>query len=172
MEAQEKENILRDLQSGRSELLVALSGMNDTLATRTPSHGKWSVLECVEHLAISEAYLLSQICSSQHSDAPLLNRQREALLVARGSDRTIAISAPEVALPIGRFPTLSDALKHFLESRERTITFVEQNTHDLRLQRTSHPLIGDVNCYELLLMIAVHLRRHVKQIEEIRSVIN
>jgi hypothetical protein len=38
---------------------------------------------------------------------------------------------------------------------------------DLRRELTSHPLIGVVNCYEILLMMAVHLHRHARQIEEI-----
>jgi hypothetical protein len=80
----------------------------------------------------------------------MLNRQREALIVARGLDRTRMVQSPEVGIPTGRFATLSDALRHFLESRERTIRFVENCTDDLRAGLTSHPIIGIVNCYEIL----------------------
>jgi hypothetical protein len=37
-----------------------------------PAPGKWSILECVEHLAVSEDYLFSQITVAQHSDTPRL----------------------------------------------------------------------------------------------------
>ena len=151
MEAQEKEKILGDLRSGRTTLLAVLSDMTEDFAARIPAPGKWSVLEFVEHLAVSEDYLFSQINVSQHSDVSMLNRQREALIVARGLDRTRMVQSPEVGIPTGRFATLSDALRHFLESRERTIRFVENCTDDLRAGLTSHPIIGIVNCCEILL---------------------
>jgi len=168
METREREDLLVKLRIGRSELLAVLADVNDEFAARIPSPGSWSILNCVEHLAISEEYLFSQIGSSQSSDAPPLNRLREAVIVARGMDRTKTVQSPEVGLPIGRFATLSEALQYFLKVRERTIQFVEQCTDDLRCKRTSHPLIGEVNCQEVLLMISVHPRRHVKQIEEIK----
>jgi hypothetical protein len=169
MEAQDKENILADLQSGRKALLAALTGMTEDAAARIPSAGKWSVLECVEHVAASEDYLFSQIIQSQPSDGPMLNKSREALILTRGLDRTVAVSSPEVGRPAGRFATLSEAVQHFFESRDRTIRFVEDCLEDLRSKRTTHPLVGAVNCHEMLLIMAVHPHRHVKQIEEIRA---
>jgi len=60
-------------------------------------------------------------------------------------------------------------LQGFLAARERTIRFVENCNEDLRAQSTTHPILGTVNCYEVLLMIAVHPHRHAKQIAEIKA---
>jgi hypothetical protein len=49
------------------------------------------------------------------------------------------------------------------------VQFAETCQEDLRCKITSHPIIGKVNCYEMLLMIAVHPHRHAKQIEEIKA---
>jgi hypothetical protein len=38
-----------------------------------------------------------------------------------------------------------------------------------RSKLTTHPIVGDVNCYETLLMMAVHSRRHALQVEEIKA---
>jgi hypothetical protein len=172
MEAQDKEKILAELQSGRKALLAVLTGLTEDAAARIPSAGKWSVLECVEHVAVSEDYLFSQIISSQLSDEPLRNTTREALILTRGLDRTIPALSPEVGKPAGRFATLSEALEHFLESRDRSIRFVEECVEDLRSKRTTHPIAGVVNCYEMLLIMAVHTRRHAKQIEEVRAALS
>jgi hypothetical protein len=169
MEAHEKEEILADLENGREALLDVLSGVTEEVAARTPAPGKWSVLECVEHLAISEDYLFSQITASRYSHAAMANKDREALIRSRGLDRTRTVQSPEAGRPTGRFFTLREAVQHFLASRERTIRFVENCGEDLRSRLTSHPIIGTVNCYETLLMIAVHPRRHSKQIEEIKT---
>jgi hypothetical protein len=169
MEAHEKETVLAHLENGRRSLLDALSGVTEDVAAKKPAPGKWSVLECVEHLAISEEYLFSQMSASWPADGAVANRDREALLLSRGADRTRPRQSPEALRSAGRFPTLRDALRHFLAARERTVQFVENCGDDLRSRLTSHPVIGTVNCYENLLMIAMHPQRHAKQIEETKT---
>jgi hypothetical protein len=169
MEPHEKKELLADLESGRQALLDALNGVTEEIAPRTPAPGKWSVLECVEHLVVSEDYLFSQLIASRDSHAAVVNRDREARILSRGLDRTKTMQSPEVGRPAGRFSTLREAVQCYLASRERTIRFVENCNDDLRSKLTSHPLIGAVNCYEMLLIIAVHPHRHSKQIEEIKT---
>jgi len=86
-------------------------------------------------------------------------------------DRTKTVPAPEVAKPTGRFATLAEALRSFLASRNQTIRFVENCSEDLRSKLTSHPLIEQVNCYEMLLIIAVHPTRHAEQIKEMQAAV-
>jgi hypothetical protein len=172
MDSPEKAQLLADLEASRSALTAALSGVSEDLASRAPSPEKWSILQCVEHLAVVEENLLARVAAAQPSDAPPLDPRRETLLATRALDRTRPRQAPEAALPTGRFLTLSAALQHFNQARGRTIHFVEQCTDDLRRRRTTHPIIGDVTCHEVLLIIAAHPLRHVQQIEEIKSSIN
>ena len=127
------------------------------------------MLECVEHLTVSEEYLLSQLASARHSDATSGDREREPRIISLGVDRSKRISCPDVAQPTGRFTTLREALQHFLASRRLTIQFVEHFDDDLRSNVTSHPLVGSVNCYEMLLIMAVHPRRHAEQVKEIQA---
>jgi len=172
MEVEERKSLLADLENGRRALLDVLSGVTEEVASRSPAPGKWSVIECVEHLAIAEDYLFSQIAASCYADAPTLsmpNRNREALILSRGLDRTRTVQSPEGGRPKGRFATLREAVQYFLASRERTVRFVENYSEDLRSKLTSHPIIGTVNCHEMLLMMAVHPHRHSKQIEEIKT---
>jgi hypothetical protein len=168
MEKYEKEKLVADLESGRRILLDALNGVTEDAAARNLP-GRWSILECVEHLVVSEDYLFAQITASHSSPVPMVNEKREALIVARGADRTKPVASPEVGRPAGRFATLADAVQSFLASRQRTIHFVENCDEDLRSKLTTHPLIGNVNAYETLLMIAVHPKRHAEQIKEIKA---
>jgi hypothetical protein len=46
---------------------------------------------------------------------------------------------------------------------------VRDNKDDLRRRIATHPIMGTVNCHEMLLSIAVHTLRHVQQIEEIKA---
>ena len=169
MNADEKGKLLADLERGKQALLDCLAGLTEQAAARKLAPGKWSILECVEHLAISEDYLFMQIEASHDADTQTISRSRESLILERGLDRTRTVESPDVGKPNGRFSTLTDAVQRFLTIRERTVRFVEGCDEDLRCKITSHPIIGTVNCYETLLMIAVHPLRHAKQIEETKA---
>jgi hypothetical protein len=79
------------------------------------------------------------------------------------------MEAPPEGCPSGRFSTLSEAVERFLANRERTMQFVRENKEDLRSRIASHPIMGTVNCHEMLLSIAVHSLRHITQIEEAKA---
>jgi hypothetical protein len=171
MTADEKREILAKLDRGRKALGDAVDGVTAEVAVRPPGPGRWSILECVEHIANSEDHLYGQICEATASAEPVINAKREALIQARGTDRSQRYEAPPVSQPKGRFSTLPAALEHFIESRERTIAFVQGNREDLRARLTTHPILGTLNCYETLLLMAEHPLRHVQQIEEIKSAV-
>jgi hypothetical protein len=173
MTEQEELGVIDSLEKGPVALLQALSGVTEDLSQRAPGPEKWSILECVEHVALSEDYLFSRILAADRADSPLLDEAREARIVARGVDRSRPAKAPEVACPRGTFATLQDAIEHFLAIRVRTLQFARDHARDdLRCRITSAPPFGAVNSYEVLLLMAAHLFRHAKQIEEIKAAFN
>jgi hypothetical protein len=107
------------------------------------------------------------VMTAQRSSEPVINSRRERAIIERGADRSRKVNAPDVALPRGRFLTLREAMGAFVESRDRTIQFVENCCDDLRTLLADHPVVGRVNGHETLLLIAVHPLRHAGQIEEI-----
>lgn len=172
MNEREKQQMLALLDEGRCALLKSLEGVSAEAAFRAPAPGKWAILDCVEHLAVTEDYLFSQVSGAEFFESSNIPPQREALIAERAVDRTRRFESPEVGRPIGRFPNLAAAVEHFLASRERTVRFVETNQEDLRLKVTTHPLIGRANCREILLLMAKHPVRHAQQIDEIKAVSN
>ncbi len=167
MDTRDRTEILDALRRGQQAFLDALNGVPVDLAATRPGPGRWSALECAEHVAVSEDFLFSQLIEARPAGVPVVNHQREAGILARGADRTRPGVSPEVVRPTGRFATLSDALRHFLQSRAETVRFVETCAEDLRARSTTHPLLGPVNGYEILLLMAVHPHRHAKQLDEI-----
>jgi hypothetical protein len=169
MNESERQQILASLEQGSTALLKALDGVTEGMAERSPAPGRWSILGCVEHLVLSEEYLFQQIVSADRSNAPLINERREALMPVRGLDRSRTMECPPAGCPSGLFTKLPEAVERFLALRERTSQFVRDNQADLRCWITTHPIMGTVNCHEMLLSIAVHTLRHVQQIEEIKA---
>jgi hypothetical protein len=166
----EKQQLLRDLRQGREALGNALAGLNETLAKRKPNNGGWSILECMEHMAQSERYLLTRLHAAKLSSQPFEKSRRAAKIAALAADRTRPIEAPSMVQPHGRFATLREAVASFDATRVEVVRYVEQSPDDLHCLPTDHPLIpGPVTCYETLVMIAAHPARHAKQIAEIRK---
>jgi len=169
MNATEQREMLTLLEDGQTGLILALEGVSAEMAARTPAEGAWSILGCVEHLATTEDYLFAQIGAAKESPTPLINPEREAKMLARGTDRSRKIESPAEGHPKGTFASVPAALGHFLQSRRRTMAFVAGNTEDLRTRMTWHPVLKDANVYEMLISLGVHCQRHVKQIEEIKA---
>jgi DinB superfamily len=86
MDAQEKKKMLHDLERGKHVLVDSLASVSEEAAVRLPSPGKWSVLECVEHLAASKDYLF---VASNPTHGPMVNRSRESVILERGLDSLV-----------------------------------------------------------------------------------
>src|ERR1700761_7913841 len=116
MNEAEKLEVLRKLQAGRDALGEALAGVDDAMAARKPASDGWSILDCVEHVVITEGYLLSRLQAATLTDQPFEKWRRETKIAGLASDRTRRIEAPEQAHPHGRYRTLNDALAAFDET--------------------------------------------------------
>src|SRR4051812_5652886 len=166
MNPTERLELLEDLRSGKMAIAAALAGVSEEIARRKPGDERWSILECMEHVALAEAHMLRQTMTSTTAAEPRQNAIRERAIRERATDRTRRVKAPEVAEPSGRYLTLLEAVEAFNTSRDQAITFVERFEGDLRTRQTEHPLLGPVNGFENLLIMVSHSFRHAKQIQE------
>lgn len=172
MNPAEKQELLLDLTNGRAAFLQSLEGLSEQRARQAPEAGRWSVLECVEHVVLVEDYLFTQILAATDAPEPVANPERERRIRKFAPSRALRrVPAPEVAIPSGRYPTIADAALAFSTSRDRTIQFLTDCREDLRARLAWHPILGQVNVYETLLMMAAHPWRHADQVREIRSAV-
>lgn len=166
----EKKEIERRLQDGMDSLHDALRGVDEPTAQLRPQPECWSVLECLEHITLAETGLLACLKQATPSPASHEDRAREARFQELALNRARRIEAPDLAIPARNGHTLADAIDALQSARTQTLLWVEEFHGDLRSWLTLHPLITrPVNCYEMLLLIALHPRRHAQQIVEIRE---
>jgi len=102
-------------------------------------------------------------------DGVPLDPAKDGRMVAAIVDRSRKIAAPPGVRPHGHFASPAEAVKHFRESRERALAYTRDCTEDLRRLFTPHPLLGEIDCYKCLLLLALHPARHAAQIEEIKQ---
>lgn len=170
MHEDERRHILNMLHEGGEELRMSVAGLDSDTVQRKPSPDRWSVLDCLEHIAIVEEAMYALVQQAVPADQPCPNPAREAKILAYGLDRARIIAAPQEVYPTGLMPAMKKSMMRFDRARGLTVRWVEEFAGDPRAFITTHPLIkGPVNCYEMMLMIALHPKRHAAQIREIRG---
>ncbi len=143
--------------------------MPESLANVRPEEGRWSVLECVEHVTTVEESFLARLVSATPGESPPEDKAKEAALTARVVDRSNRRQAPEAILPKGRFASLAEGLEEFHGVRSRAVQLARDRAADLYSLSTIHPALGPLNGVETLTLIAGHSRRHAEQIREVRA---
>jgi uncharacterized damage-inducible protein DinB len=166
----DKQEILTRLQSGNKALMDAVKGLDESAASHKPTPETWSVVDCVEHMVASETELLSRLKQATPHDESHHDQAREQKLQALALNRLRRIEAPQPVLPTGKYDSLHKAMEGFNSVRRETVQFVQDFPGDLRSWLTIHPMITrPLNCYEMLLLMALHPMRHSIQIAEIRA---
>lgn len=159
---------IANLKSSRETLRESLAAITEEDARKCPGPGRWTAIECVEHLTLAEEAMLGSLKNGEALAEPIHLPEREARMAARVAGRARAVQSPAPAQPTGRFASLAEAIEGFTGARERTIEFVE-TAPDLRSLQVTHPFFGSISGYELALIMASHSLRHAFQIREIRE---
>ena len=164
-----RSEIWQSLEDSRLEFNNSVAGVSEAQAKTRPAAGRWSVVDCVEHVTTVEERFLGRLEGAERLSVPRVDKQKEADLMARLPNRSTPLQAPAMVQPSGRFPTLADALAGFNAVRARSIQFAEGRAADLSSLALDHARFGPVNGTEMLIIIAGHARRHAAQIREIRA---
>ncbi len=168
----DKDKALAYLESTKKGVLDATKGLSEAQWNFKPASDKWSVAECVEHIAAAED-LIRGMDMDKVMKAPAApgrdTAKIDAGIMAMIPDRSHKAQAPDELKPTNRFGSPEGSLKHFVESRTTTENFLK-DTPDLRAHAVDSPMGGPkVDAYEWVLFVAAHSQRHTKQIEEVKA---
>jgi len=171
MSPAERTEIVDMLEQSREDFRAAVAGVSESLAKTRPEAERWSVLDCVEHVATVEEMFLKRLAGGEYTEAAPEDKAKEASLATRIVDRSSRRQAPETVLPKGRFASLAEGLEQFEVARGRSLQFAQERAADLYTLASMHPAFGPLNGVEALIIIASHSRRHAEQIREARAAI-
>ena len=162
---------LQYLETTKKNIVDATRGLSEAQWNFKPSPFKWSAAQVIEHIAASED-LLRQMAEGQIKQAPpgperdVKKTDDRVLEVV--PDRSKKFQAPEQLRPRNQFGSPEAALKHFLESRAKTVALMK-NTPDLRAHVVDSGLLGKIDAFERILFVAAHSERHTKQLLEVKA---
>src|SRR5262245_38558945 len=164
---------LQYLESTRQNIEDATRGLSADQWHFKPAPFKWSVAQVREHIAAAED-LLRQMAESQIKQAPLGPgperdlKQTDNKVLELVPDRSRKFQAPEQLRPRNQFGSPEASLKHFHESRAKTVQLLK-NTTEWRGHVADSGLLGKVAGFERILFVAAHSERHTKQLLEVKA---
>lgn len=172
--ADEQIVLINHLRKTSKELHAAVKGLTPAQFTFKAAPDKWSVADCLEHIATSEDFIRKIVTdtalkSPAKTEGVAERKANDAKLLAMLADRTHKAQAPEPLKPSNKFATPQAALAHFDKERKATIGFVKTTTADLRAHTAPHPLFKEADAYQWLLLVAGHSGRHTAQILEVKA---
>jgi uncharacterized damage-inducible protein DinB len=170
----ERDFAMSQLHATRKMFLDSIAGLSRAQWNFKPSPDRWSIAQCAEHIALTEDSLFRLVTqkilkSPATPEKKAEVRDKDELVMQTVANRDHKLQAPESLRPTGRWPTEESLVRHFKESRDRTIAYVETTNEDLRSHFMEHPAYKLLDAYQWILLIAAHTERHTKQILEVKA---
>lgn len=162
------------LKESRDQFLASFRGLNEEQLNFRAAAGKWSVKDCIMHLALTEQGLWTMTENVLKQPANPEKRTEikvtDEELIKMVSSRDQKATAPETMDPTkaAKWATAKDAVNDFKKGRSNLIKYVKTTTEDVRNHVTQFPT-GYMDAYQLMLLISAHTLRHTEQIKEVMA---
>jgi len=173
LSAQERNDAVKFLEETQLEVFSAIRNLNEAQLSFKPGPEKWSIEECVKHIAAAETTLwataeesLKRPANPDKTAGIQFTDQELVHAVKDRSHKSKTFAALEPAS--SAYKTLDQALASFKENREKLIAFVKNTKLDLRNHVSVLP-IGTYDAYQFILLISAHTNRHTQQIAEVKE---
>jgi len=162
--------LLKDTEKGVKD---QVKGLTEAQLKFKPGPDRWSIEECVKHIAKSEEMLWQMMDSvlkgaatpDKRSEIKLTDEQ----LIQRVEDRSTKVKTMEKLQPENiPLKNTEEALESFTKDRDKLIEYVKSTDADLRNHMATLPF-GLIDGYQAILFIAAHSQRHTQQIMEVKA---
>ena len=172
-------NAKDNLEKSRQGLIAATEGLSEAQWNFKPSPGCWSIAEILEHVVMTQELVLGPVLGRLSNAPPApADHDRDtvdALIVNNFPNRSVKFKGPEVLQPIGRVAP-SEALDRLNQTCARIADCVYSRP-DLREHAVDSPPLKAISQgkyqfidgYQLMLAMAGHNERHLRQILEVKA---
>lgn len=161
------------MKSSKNELQNAIKNLTEAQLDFKPANDKWSVKECVYHIAVSEKNLWAMLEKSmkepaapeKKKDVKLTDEQVIQMIESR--ENKVKTSSPFEPQNTG-YKSFEEAVNDFRTNRTAHIKYIKATSEDLR-NHFVQMSFGLLDCYQLCLMISSHTDRHRLQLNEVKA---
>ncbi len=171
------QELIDTISNHRQALLDTVSGLSEAQLAFRAGDEAWTINDILHHLALTdEANAKLAARALRHArerntapdptpDQSVLHCLDEALAPIRNT----RAQAPEFVTPHDHLAS-DESIARLRGSRARMLEAIEQLAdYDLTGLKYAHPLLGDLDMYQWILIAGGHERRHVAQIGRIKA---
>jgi hypothetical protein len=166
--------LVKHLEGTSRQFSESVAGLTPAQWNFKASPDRWSILECAQHIALSEDFLRDIVENKVMKTPPATEEQKASVqgvddkIIKMIPDRSRKAQAPEPLKPTsGASPeaTMAD----FAAERGKTIAYVKAAGTELRNHVVPHPIFKSADAYQWVLYLSAHTERHVAQILEVKA---
>ena len=169
----EKKSAIKFLKETEKGVLASVKGLSEAQLKFKPAEDRWSVEDCMKHIAATEIALwqmtsgtLKQAANPEkRTDIKMTDEQ----VMTKIEDRSVKIKTfPQFEPQNISYKTIAEAIASFKDNRGKLIEYTKGTSEDLRNHIAALPF-GSFDCYQMILFIAAHSNRHMQQINEVKA---
>jgi hypothetical protein len=170
MSAEDRQHLTVHLQMTEQWLADEVRGLSPAQLNYRTGPDRWSVRECVSHLAVAEPDYWREFTKAVKS-APTGAKSAvtDADILWYGIDRVVHTKTGGGHEKVERYPELGPALADFRKLRGTMLDYVRTTNDDLRAHSFGQE---PIDCWQWMLEISTHAQRHILQIREIKADVN
>src|SRR5213078_775856 len=125
------------MKDTKADLIKSVKGLSETQLNYRAAADRWSVKECVFHIALAEKNLWDMVEASLKQPANPEKRPEikmsDEQLVKMMEDRSFKVKTSEPFEPKNaKWKTIDEALEYFKDLRTQHIKYMKNTTEDLR----------------------------------------
>jgi hypothetical protein len=170
MTDEDREHLLVHFQMTTQMVAEQVRGLSPAQLEYRASPDRWSIRECVSHLAIAEPDYWRDLMKAVKAPPDMKGRKSvnsDADIMWYGIDRVVHTKTGGGHEKVDTYKDLGEALAKFQKLRATMIEYIKSTNDDLRAHS-----FGDkerIDCWQWMLEISTHSERHIQQIREIKN---
>jgi len=171
---EERKFALSSLKETKKEIIKSVKGLSEEQLNYKPAADKWSIKECIYHIALSEDNLWKWVETVLNAPANPEKKKdiktTDEQVLKMVSDRSVKRKTYEALEPASaKFTSVADALKAFTASRDKLMEYIKTTQDDMRGHIAPETPMGAVDTYQMVLLISAHSNRHLQQLNEVKA---
>ncbi len=170
--ATERKFAADQLNKSQEFMLKTMKGLSAAQLNFKSSPTSWSVIECAEHIAISEGLIWGMVDGGMKPPADPAKRgevkMSDDAVIKAITDRSNKVKTSEAFVPSNKFGSLDGIMKEFSSKRKSHIDYVNATKDDMRNHYAQTPF-GVMDTYQVVLFMSGHTERHTKQMLEVMA---
>ena len=161
------------LKETKKGVWEATQGLSEAQLKFKPAADKWSVEDCLKHIAITEQMLWGMVEGGLKQPASPERRvdikMKDEDVIKNIEDRSTKIKTFAPMEPLNTpYKSMTEAMESFTANRDKLIMYVNTTNDDLRNHMSQLP-IGLFDSYQMILFIGAHSNRHMQQMNEVKA---